>query len=257
MVGKQTIGQHIAMNAWRELLARVFLDFAGQDNVSPEWLVNPATRRRLKLDRYYQDAGVAIRFAGLMAKGQRRQSDWDLLENQQRDQIRAELCRLNDVQLVVVDPLEDPVKQLDGLLRMLSRAGRVLAQGDRSAAEKKRWMPALADARRRGEELRRLVAKNPQQMIVNLAESWRDRETGIAAELSSDDAPTKSTKKSAGTTTYRTGDRVQHANFGTGVITDLSSNAEGDTMVSVLFDAEQERTFLLSLVEGKMEPAEQ
>ena len=61
----------LAMNAWREILARIFDGFKAQDNVSPEWLINPATRRRLKLDRLYPDAGVAIRFAGLTAKGQR------------------------------------------------------------------------------------------------------------------------------------------------------------------------------------------
>jgi hypothetical protein len=39
------------MNAWREILARTFDGFFEQDNVSPEWLINPATKRRLKLDQ--------------------------------------------------------------------------------------------------------------------------------------------------------------------------------------------------------------
>ncbi len=64
-----------------------------RDNVSPDWLVNPATRRKLKLDIYFVEAGVAVRFVGLTAKGQARQSDWEVLEAEQRDQTRAELCR--------------------------------------------------------------------------------------------------------------------------------------------------------------------
>ena len=32
---------YLAISAWRELLARVFTGFSEQDNVSPEWLVNP------------------------------------------------------------------------------------------------------------------------------------------------------------------------------------------------------------------------
>ena len=59
------------MNAWREILARTFDGFFEQDNVSPEWLINPATKRRLKLDKFYPEAGLAIRFIGLVAKGGR------------------------------------------------------------------------------------------------------------------------------------------------------------------------------------------
>ncbi len=94
----------LAMNAWREVLSRIFEEFTAQDNISPDWLINPATRRRSKLDRYYPDAGVAIRFTGLTAKGQGRQSDRDALETEQRDQTRVELCRMNGVQLAIINP---------------------------------------------------------------------------------------------------------------------------------------------------------
>ena len=166
------------MNAWQEILARTFDGFEMQKDANPDWLVNPSTNRRLKLDRYYPEAGVGVRFADLTGRGQRRQSEWELLEAQQRDQTRVELCRMNDVQLAVVYLMEDPLKQLDGLVRVLSRASRVLAQGQRSAAEKARWMPALSEARSRASDIRARVAKDPDQMIANLAESWRDRETG-------------------------------------------------------------------------------
>ena len=39
-----------AVNGWRELLARVFTSFDAEYGLTPEWLVNPDTNRRLKLD---------------------------------------------------------------------------------------------------------------------------------------------------------------------------------------------------------------
>jgi hypothetical protein len=240
------------MNAWREIIARIFTDFEAQDNVSPAWLVNPATRRRLKLDKYFPDAGIAIRFTGLKAKGQKRQSDWEALETDQRDQTRSELCRINGVQLAVINPNEDPIKQLDALISTLSRSSRSLAQGDRSAADKNRWMPVLSEARSTAGELRARINKNPEQMIANLAESWRDRETGMVSALEDDQSTQQTTAPvSAGNVDYQTGLRVHHSYFGDGVITEMNGNG-GERMVEVLFDAEPQRTFLVSLVQDKM-----
>ncbi len=118
------------MNAWREILARTFDGFFEQDNVSPEWLINPATKRRLKLDKFYPEAGLAIRFIGLVAKGQRRQSDGEVAETENRDETRVELCRQHGVQLVLIDPVDDVRKQLDHLLQALTRASRTLAQSE-------------------------------------------------------------------------------------------------------------------------------
>ncbi|HXF61424.1 MAG TPA: hypothetical protein VNK95_07395, partial [Caldilineaceae bacterium] len=209
----------VALNAWREMLARVFADFTQQENVSPPWLVNPATRRRLKLDSYYPEAGIAVRFVGLKAKGQGRQSDWELLEEEQRDQTRAELCQANGVQLFLVDPLEDAVKQLDTLIRLLSRAGRVLAQSDRPVAEKSVWQPRLGAARAKAEELRRLVARQPEQMLANLADSWRDREIGLASSLAPLPLPTPTRTAVQQALHLAEGQRVAHTKYGAGVVT--------------------------------------
>ncbi|RIK41830.1 MAG: hypothetical protein DCC55_10715 [Chloroflexi bacterium] len=234
--------------AWREILARVFAGFTEQENVSPEWLINPATRRRLKLDKLYPEAGIAVRFVGLVAKGQGRLSDWEVLETEQRDQTRAELCRLNGIQLVLIDPEEDPVKQLDHLLRVLARASRTLAQSDQPAPHKQRWMPALNRARTTTADLRARVARTPEQMMGTLAEGWRDREAGLASQPTViEPAP----RRRARTVTYAVGQRVRHDRFGPGVITALRAE-ESDTTLTVLFDGEQERTFLLSLVEEKL-----
>lgn len=241
-------GIYLAMNGWREILARVFDSFTVQPNVSPEWLVNPATGRRLKLDLYYPEAGFAVRFVGLKAKGQRRQSDWEALEEQQRDQNRVELCRLHGVQLLLVDPLEETLKQLDTMSRLLTRASRLLAQGDRPDAEKARWMPALAAARERVSALRSRIYKDPEQMMANLAEAWRDRE--LAADTEPQPLPTPATTTLTAAD-LSTGQRVVHERFGPGVITALTGDG-AEAMVSILFDAAEERTFLLALIQDKL-----
>jgi len=243
---------YVAINAWREILARVFFAFNPQENVSPPWLINPATRRRLKLDCYYADAGVAVRFVGLKAKGQGRQSDWEVLEEEQRDQTRTELCQANGVQLFLVDALDDPLKQLDALIRLLSRAGRVLAQGDRAVQEKMLWQPRLSEARGRAEEIRRLVAQRSEQMMANLADSWRDRESGYSAAAE----PLPLPKPSGEMTRFlavqlKEGLRVAHVKFGSGVVTALTGTGD-DTRISILFDGDQERTFLVNLVFDKL-----
>lgn len=240
---------YVEMNAWREILARIFELFTEQDNVSPGWLINPATKRRLKLDKFYPEAGVAIRFIGLTAKGQGRQSDWEVMEVEQREQTRVELCRQNDVQLVLIDPIDDPLKQLDNLSQILVRASRVLAQGNRSVKEKQRWMPMLSDARDRAAKVRLILNRNTEQMMANLAESWRDREAGRVADLVRESAPTKTKRPRGKLPTFKDGQRVSHDHFGEGVITRIENDS-----ISILFDASQERTFATDLVVEKLAP---
>jgi hypothetical protein len=239
---------YLHINAWREILARTMEGFAEEDNVSPDWLVNPATRRRLKLDKYYRDARLAVRFIGLTAKGQGRQSDWEIQETEQRDQTRAELCRQHGVQLLLIDPEEEGVKQIDTLIRMLSRTSRTLAQSDQPALYKLKWMPALSSARETAAELRSLMAKNPTQMMNNLADAWRDREAGLCAGAKTSSPPPP---VQAHPFVYAVGQRVRHERFGDGVITAFTPS-EQDTRVSILFDGGEERTFLSSLVYNKL-----
>ena len=65
--------------AWQEILAQVFEGFEYEKDIAPEWLTNPATGRRLKLDRLYPEIGVAVRFVGGQVKGQRRRSDQEVV----------------------------------------------------------------------------------------------------------------------------------------------------------------------------------
>jgi len=247
---------YLHMNAWREILARGFDGQEMQPNITPEWLINPATRRRLKLDYLFPGIDVAVRFTGLTAKGQGRRSDWEALEDEQRDQTRVELCKEHGVQLAVIDPLDDPVKQMDGLLTVLSRASRVVAQGDKERAAKKKAMNDLAKVLKETTRIRTTLAQKPDQTLATLAESWRDREAGISAELQQ--SSTLAQKNVNGAKVARqfkqldAGQRIAHSHFGQGVITAV--DGEGAEMrISILFDGDKERTFLASLVVDKLQ----
>jgi hypothetical protein len=248
---------YLSISAWRELLARTFAGYKEQDNVSPDWLVNPATNRKLKLDKLYPEAGIAIRFVGLTAKGQGRQSDWEVLETEQRDQTRAELCSRNGVQLATIDPNEDIVKQMDALLSIMARASRTLAQGSQPDSYKVQWMPAMAAARDRAEKLRSALAKDPEQMIANLSDAWREREAGGALDLSrsaTPNGPRPANNGSLANMVLSTGQRVRHLKFGDGVVTRIDGSGESAT-VAILFDAAEERTFMAGLLYDKLETA--
>lgn len=245
----------LPMNAWREILARGFDGQEMQPNISPEWLINPATRRRLKLDYLYPGIDVAVRFAGLTAKGQGRRSDWEVLEDEQRDQTRVELCKERGVQLAVIDLQDDPVKQLDGLLTVLSRASRVVAQGQKERNAKKKAMNDLAKAVKEATRIRAALAQKPEQTLATLAESWRDREAGVSTELQQASAlAQKSVNGAKAARKFKkldSGQRITHTHFGQGVITTI--DGEGAEMrISILFDGDRERTFLAALVVDKL-----
>ncbi|MEM7127478.1 MAG: hypothetical protein AAF702_14195 [Chloroflexota bacterium] len=246
-------GIHISMNAWNEFLARSIESFEPQHNVSPEWLINPGTKRRLKLDRYYPDAGIAIRFAGLTAKGQKRQSDWEVLEEQQRDQIREELCKMHNVFLAVIDPIGDPVKQADKVISSLRRAKRSIEGQKKNIARK------IERSMLKASELRSLILRNPEQMMASLAEGWRDRETNIVTELQSAAASNGTQSKKKGRKLnlkkLKPGDQVIHERFGPGKFVSVSGEGD-DAMLAITFDnleAEpQTKTFMASLVADKL-----
>jgi hypothetical protein len=247
---------YLNINGWREILARVFADCNVQYNVSPPWLINPATRRRLKLDYFYPEIGVAVRITGLTAKGQGRRSDLEVMEDGQRDQTREELCRVNGVQLAIIEPFDDPVKQMDVLLRVLSRASRLLAESDESKKRKQIGMDFLGKAHQQATALRGRITKQPDQILASLAEGWRDREAGLAAELQQ--ASQVEQKKPSAVeikkiAALQSGQRVAHSHYGEGVVMAIEGE-NGDQKITILFDADKERTFLLDRVADKLRP---
>lgn len=87
------------------------------DNARPGFLVNPQTKERLELDRFYTAANVAFEFHGAQhdrATGKFTQQDY---ENQHfRDLIKAGLCLYRGIHLVIVRA-EDLTVQ--GMLRKI------------------------------------------------------------------------------------------------------------------------------------------
>jgi hypothetical protein len=241
---------YFTMNAWREIFARVFPDLNCKYNFSPEWLVNPATKSRLKLDLLYPDIGVAVRFEGLKASGQPRQSDQEAQETATREDTREEVCRAHGIALVRIDPQgEDVAPQIDSLVRAISHAGRAIDESERSAAEKAQWMPVIGAARSRALEIRGIVSRNQAQYLQSLSDAWRDRELSYSA-------PAPAPPAANGTLFVPAEEqRVRHERFGEGVVVALVDAPENDKRITILFDGEQQRTFLLSLVQGKLEPA--
>jgi hypothetical protein len=126
------------VNGWREVLARIFDGFAVEYGVMPEWLVNPGTNRRLKLDCLFSDIGVGVRFIGLEGTGRKsRKSDQEVEDEAAREEARAAVCRAHGVTLISVDPDGEPATALRALEMGPARASSQLAQ-------KQKLMPLLS-----------------------------------------------------------------------------------------------------------------
>ncbi len=240
------------MMAWREILARIFDGFARQEDVTPDWLVNPGTRRRLKLDVLYPEIGIAVRFVGLQGKRKGPISDEERWEEEQRDEIRAELCRQHGVHLILIPVLsERPGEALRALSAALGQATRRMAQGDREPSDKLRLMPLLAKARRACEELIQRV-RSPEDLAL-YAELWRDRETAVITALQAQPIRKPEKGKSSNPSRYAEGMAVKHATFGPGTVIAIVPEGD-DARVIVQFVTAGERTFLASLVADKLIP---
>jgi hypothetical protein len=236
--------------AWQEILAQVFDGFEVEKNISPEWLTNPSSGRRLKLDRLYPEIGLAVRFTGGQPQAMRRRSsDQEVEQEQEREAIRQDLCRQVGVTLLSLDPDDpEPWKVLARVCIALGGASRRLATSDRPHRVKTRLMPQLAAARRRCDDVRRRL-RDPQAMEL-FVDLWRDREL---REISEAQSGARARRPAAKPRRYREGQSVRHVLLGDGTVLDVQ-RAEGDVKVSVLFMDGSERTFLGTLVRDKLLP---
>ncbi len=234
------------VNGWREVLARVFEGFDAELNVSPDWLINPDTNRRLKLDYLYRDVNLAVRFVGMEGQQKRRKSDEEVLADQDREDARDKVCREHGVVLVSIDPDDEPRNALRRLESGLSRAAAQLAQnGKVPHARKQALMPLLSQARRRtGEYTTKLTV--PEKLGI-YAEMWYDRQAALAA------ATPESARRSGPPPAFRQGMEVYHQRFGAGEITAIKPDGN-DMSISVRFRDGSERMFLASLVADKLAP---
>lgn len=230
-----------AVNGWREVLARVFAGFDAEYGLTPEWLVNPGTNRRLKLDYFFRDIAVAVRFVGLEGGGRKRpKTDDEVASETRREQARAAVCREHGVVLVSIDPDGEPRTGLRDLEMGLARASAQVAQSSIPHQRKQALMPRLSEARRRaGEFTPRL--KDPRALNL-YAEMWRDRQADLVTQAPSRTPPSRPRS-------YRVGMAVEHERFGPGQVVGVQPE-DGDTKVTVDFVQAGVRSFYASLLDG-------
>lgn len=234
------------VNGWREVLTRIFDGFEVEYGVTPEWLVNPETNRRLKLDHLYSDIGLAVRFVGLEGTQRRgRKSDEEVAAEENRETARAAACRQHGVVLISIDPDGEPRTALRSLETGLARAAAQLAQNTAVPhARKQKLMPALSIARRRAGEF--TTKLDPPQKLNIYAEMWWDRQATLAAQ-----APSK--KPNTKPQSYHVGMAVCHERFGAGEIVSLEPDGQ-DMLITVDFVSAGVRNFYASLASDKLLP---
>ena len=235
-------------NAWREILERIFDGFEFRENLSPTWMVNPFTGRRLKLDRYYPDLGVAFRFVGMSGPANRRVSDKELQQEADRNNIREWLCRQQSVTLVQLDVNEpQPWRLVSRIRSALSRTSRLLAQSDVEMDMKRELSPRIARARQICDAIYSQVRNDEGLKLY--ADLWQDRQYARMSNPSVVQEPAQRPRRR-----YRQGMAVKHTTFGLGTVVEVRDDGE-DATVIVRFDEGDERKFLASLVSDKLLPA--
>lgn len=225
-------------NGWREIFARVFTEFETKLNVSPEWLVNPATNRRLKLDLLYPQIGVAVRFEGAEIKQRRRRLSLEEEAQQRvRDDARVEVCQAHGIDLILVDlSLETPKPIFQDIDQKLSRASQRI-----KAAELR---SKISQARAAATALARQAQSYSNFKLY--ADLWEDRQYQVVAPVSAPAAPQAKQPVS-----FRVGMEVEHTSYGPGFVV-AATPSDGDTLVTVDFITAGQKTFAASLVTDKL-----
>jgi hypothetical protein len=238
----------IGPNAWREVLLRIFAGFEVLENVTPEWLINPETNRRLKLDFFYPEVGIAIRFQGLQSRQQRqRPTEKEVRQQETRDAARAAICEDHGVSLVTIEAIDaDPRNTLGRLRTALARAAHYLKRAGKAGGKQRALAGKIARAQAQLELIAR-QARRPEDMAV-YAELWEDRLYAVP-----EPSRPQATTTAAPPTIYAVGMAVRHTVFGEGRVLALEPDGV-DTFVTVGFADGAERKFAASLVRDKLVP---
>lgn len=225
-------------NAWREIFARIFEGIESQINISPEWLVNPVTNRRLKLDMLYPEIGVAVRFEGVPGKQRRRRPSLEEEAQQRtRDQARVDMCLAHNVFLIVVDSVQsEPRNVFQQIDTMLSRAGQRVNCSE--------LLQKIKEARVTATTLARQVRRVSDLKLY--ADLWEDRQYQMLE-------PAQSPAPAGQTISYTSGMAVEHTIFGSGVVLSTTPSND-DILVTVDFVAVGRKTLAASLVGDKLFP---
>jgi len=225
----------VIANAWREILTRIFENIKTTTNVSPEWLFNPATNRRLKLDMLYPDLGVAVRIEGLSGKQRRQRLSLEEEEQEKiRRQARDEMCRAHNIELMVIDLGDEPKAVFRAIDVALSRAGQ--------QAKDVEAVRQIGQARATAAGLSHRIST---ERDLNLyADLWQDRQFQVPE-------PADTSVVTGEIPPYEAGMEVEHPAFGPGVIVSVTPG-DGDTLLSVDFVTAGQKTLAASLVADKL-----
>ncbi len=234
---------------WREVLDYILEGFEVQENVSPPWLVNPHTGRRLKFDLFYPRIQLAIRFRGVAPTARRRRvSDQEVEADALRDEVRRALAREHDIAFVALRVIsEDPRQELDRLHTALSTVTRRVVHSSLPQDQKIALVDAVRAARKRLLEVRERL-RRPEDLVV-YADRRRDRETVALREARREATSRPVTVQRV----YQVGMRVRHIRYGEGMVVAVAATEDGDYEVTVDFPTAGERKFLASLVGDKLE----
>ena len=235
---RKTMPVWLITNAWREIFARIFDGVETKLNVSPAWLVNPTTNRRLKLDLFYPEIGVAVRFEGLQGKQRRqRPSLEEEIQQHTRDNARVTMCRANGVELIVVDTLDDnPYPVFQAIDVSLGRAKQVV--------QSKKLLDWIKQARTKASSIARRVRDS--QDLKLYADLWEDRHYKMVESNQTSLAPRSKISLTEGM-------EVEHTKFGPGVVLTVAPG-ENDTLVTIDFITAGQKTLAASLVGDKLIP---
>jgi hypothetical protein len=234
----------INVNAWREVMAKIFDGFVTEYDVSPDWLVNPETRRRLKLDLLYPEVGIAVRFQGLRGREQRQRPTLEEEEQQKvRDSARADLCEAHGIHLVSIDAeAGEPKAILRELSMALSDASRRIAKNGRPGSQKRALLERVSEARLRLDDIGRRVRRPADLKLY--ADLWEDRQYADTSESAA-------SAKKRPMRSYTPGMAVRHAVFGDGIVQAVQPDGS-DNLVCVRFADGSDKTFIASLVSDKL-----
>lgn len=225
----------LIQNGWREILARIFAGLETKLNVTPEWLINPATKRRLKLDLLYPEIGLAVRFEGAEVKQRRRVSLEEEEQQQVRDYARVDVCRAHGIDLILIDLTADnPQAVFQEIDLALSRAKRRLQEPG--------LVQKINSARTSAANLARQAANYGNFKLY--ADLWQDRQYQPATS-----GTTPAVSPPA--VSFTPGMEVEHSAFGPGVIVAITPSGN-DTLLTVDFITAGLKTLAASLVGDKL-----
>ena len=223
-------------NGWREVFARIFDGFDVKLNTTPNWLVNPTTNRRLKLNMLYPEIGIAVRFEGMQGQQSRRLSLEEEDQQRVRFDARVEVCRQHNIHLVVADLATGKSKQV------FQQADTALSRAAETAPADLK--PRLKAARVIAGDLAAKIRH--EDNLALYADLWSDRQYQLSEPLDDPSSPSSPID-------FTPGMEVEHTHFGPGVIVSSQSNGD-DTLLTVDFITAGQKILAASLVAGKLLP---